>query len=37
LTALARMLTPRIMRVRASSLKRTSLAAMYLSPEFCGV
>src|SRR5688572_1441138 len=30
LTALARMLTPRIMRVRASSLKRTSLAAMYL-------
>src|SRR4030095_16642535 len=28
LTALARMLTPRIMRVRASSLKRTSFAAM---------
>src|ERR1700729_3203525 len=33
LTALARMFTPRNMRARASSLKRTSLAAIVVNPR----
>src|SRR5581483_7398804 len=37
LTALARMFTPLNMRARASSLKRTSLAAIFVNPRLLGL